>query len=285
MMKIIFKISILVIVLWCTACDIVEKPYIESSNDNCGDADGPVPIRQIVVEKYTGHKCGNCPEGDEKMHELIDRYCDHVIPVSIHAGYFAQPDLTGKYTYDYTTYEGDELDEYFGSSNAGLPNAIINRTEFDGKKILSPFEWSAAVEDFLHQPPEADIHITAGVPEGSRKLSTEVQVTFLKEFTENIRLTVYLLEDSILTWQKDYTADPPDIKNYTHNHVLRAALNSTWGELLTNAADKGDVMSKNFEYRVSEHIQIEYCQIVAFISKDSSDEIIQAASEKVYYND
>jgi hypothetical protein len=265
-------------------CDKIEKPYMEEVNQ-CGDADAPIPIRQILIEKFTGHKCGNCPNADEKLHELEAIYCDHIIPVDIHAGYFAQPNSSGMYSYDFTTSTGNELNEYFGASEAGLPNALVNRKEYNQSLILGPDTWAAAISDILEEAPKADINVEAGVPENSREASVYVDVSFIEQLEGSIHLTLYLLEDSIVTWQKDYDATPEDVENYPHNNVLRMAINGTWGqEIISGIVNEGQIVNKEFHFTVDEEWKINQCKIVAYIYDESTKQVIQAARTELMYN-
>lgn len=278
---------ILPVLLWMNfiaGCDEVEKPYMEEINQ-CGDADAPIPIRQILVEKFTGHKCGNCPDADEELHELEAMYCNHIIPVEIHAGYFAQAASSGKYAYDFTTSTGDELDEYFGASEAGLPNALINRTEYNQSLIQGPDSWATTISRILEKAPEADINMEAGVPENSREASVDVDVSFLEQLEGSVHLTLYLLEDSIVSWQKDYDATPEDIENYPHNNVLRMAINGTWGEeIISGTVNEGKLINKEFHFTVDEEWKIKQCKIVAYIYDGSTKQVIQAARTELKYN-
>jgi hypothetical protein len=266
-----------------TGCDIVEKPYMEEVNQ-CGDANAPLPIKRIVVEKFTGHKCGVCPRADEKMEELKSMYCDHIIPVSIHAGYFAEPNPSGKYSYDYRTTYGNEYDAEFGASEAGLPKGLINRKTFQNERVLSPNDWTSSVQELLQEEPEAELAANAGVAYGTRQLSVSVEIDFIKDVAGELALTVYLLEDSVVTWQKDYEADPPDIENYIHNHVLRKVLNGTWGETFTASGGQSGVSySKSYNSVLDEEWKIENCSVVAFIYHKQSKEIIQATESTISY--
>ena len=58
--------------------------------------------KKILLEDYTGHKCGNCPRAAEKAEELKEIYGDQLIPIAIHAGFFAS-DFGGNFTTDFTS--------------------------------------------------------------------------------------------------------------------------------------------------------------------------------------
>jgi len=273
----IFRLLILAVsLLFVGSCDDIEEPFIEATG-KCGDASLPIPIKQILVEEFTGHQCGNCPRADEQIELLKELYCDHVIPVSIHAGFFAETNTSGMYSYDYRTEEGDDLDLYFGASAAGLPNAIINRSD-DGQ-TYSLAQWTGVIVDLLEEEPIIDININTSYTNSSRDLDIDIDVIFINAVNENLRLSLYFIEDSIKTWQKDYEAEPSeDIEIYTHNHVLRGVVNGTWGEeILNGPINANDVVSKSYGYDVNEEWIIENSSIVAFVYKNDTKEVLQAS--------
>jgi len=81
---------ILLVIIIITSCDKVEGPYIEG-NPYSGIYDSDLPIRKILLEDFTGFGCVNCPRANEEIHKLQDRYGDHLIPIAVHAGWFATP--------------------------------------------------------------------------------------------------------------------------------------------------------------------------------------------------
>jgi len=262
------------------ACDKIEEPYFEY-NGECGDASLPVPIKQILIEEFTGHKCGNCPEGDATMEMLKEIYCDHIIPVSIHAGFFAEINTSGdKYTYDYRTEEGTEIDEYFGGSAAGLPNAMINRIPENESYSYNPSEWATMIAKLLETKPIIDIDVELSFDAQSREMDADIDVVFIEAINDNLMLSVYFVEDSIVSWQKDYELNPSDIENYSHNHVLRDAINGTWGDNLLNGnANSDDVVSKSYNYTINPEWDINNSSIVAFVYKNNTKEVIQATQK------
>ncbi|MDA3779600.1 MAG: Omp28 family outer membrane lipoprotein [Bacteroidales bacterium] len=285
-MKIVIKILLFLGIVSSVffACDDIEEPFIESK-DECGDASMSVPIKQILIEEITGHKCGNCPEGDKSMEELKDIYCDHVIPISIHAGAFASINTTeDKYSYDYRTEDGNEINEYFNASNSGIPNAMINRTPVNDDLTLNPSYWATVVADMLDAEPVLDITVSTSYISDTRNLNIDVDVVFIESMNENLMLSVYFVEDSVVSWQKDYNAEDnnQDIEFYPHNHVLRDAVNGAWGnEIVNGQINQNDVISKSFTYKVDQEWRIKNSSIVAFVYKNETKEVLQASQKHI----
>lgn len=280
--------TIIFAVLVFSACDKVEKPYLEENGGKCGNGSLSIPIKKILLEDYTGHTCGNCPRATEQTEYLIETYCDHIIPIAVHAGFFADPRSSGKYTYDFRATTGYSWDGTFGNSAAGLPNGMLNRTEYNGTRILAYGSWPAAAEQLLKEPPTISIKIGNNYNDDTRELKTVVDVSFLKSASEELKLTVLIVEDSIINWQKDYDYEDlenpgnTDIENYVHRHVLRDAINGSWGEtIVENSIQQGKSVNKSFSYVLDTEWMANHCSVIGFVYNVGTKEIIQAEVSKL----
>lgn len=259
------------------ACNEIDEPLKEQT-DSCGDENGAVPIKKILLEDYTGHLCGNCPEAAAEITRLKTIYCDHIIPIGIHVGFFARVD--DEYPEDFRTEAGDAYDAFYGATNLGLPKGVINRTEYDGTYALNyQSVWQSAIEQHLSMAPQAELIIENTYNSDTRTLTVEVNTEFFDDFSEEISLSLLLTEDSIIAPQKDYSADPQHIHDYVHRHVLRAPINGIWGESIGGSAARGDILTHSYTFDVDTAYAAEHCEVVAFIFKTESREVIQAESE------
>ena len=276
--KIVFVFGIGIISL--LACDEIEEPFIEY-NGQCGDASMPIPIKQILIEEFTGHQCGNCPEGAVMIETLKDLYCDHVIPVAIHAGYFAEVSFSGeKYIYEYRSEVGNIIDAYFEASSSGVPNGMINRKEIDGDITQNPSNWATRIAELLLETPILDININSSYKDDSRELEINIDIVFIESMNDDLMLSVYYVEDSIVSWQKDYNdlLEDENIEFYSHNHVLRDAVNGIWGEQISRGQiNKNDLKSKSYTYKINQDWVIDNSSIVAFVYKNDTKEVLQAS--------
>ena len=123
MKKIINQITIIIaVILVIVSCDKVNDvrdPNAEVIKGN----------RKVLVEDYTGHKCGNCPAAADTLKYLTKKYPGQVIALAIHAGFFANINTT-TYPTDFRNSTGTAYDNQFGVSLAGNPNGLINRAGF-----------------------------------------------------------------------------------------------------------------------------------------------------------
>jgi len=274
-----------IIIFWLQSCDIVEPPYVEQTGQ-CGHDNLSVPIKKILLEDYTGFKCGNCPEAHEQLQELINIYCDHIVPVSLHVGYFATPSSVPPYTTDFRTEAGNEYNDYFGADAAGLPVGMVNRTEYNGTRLLAPDAWAGAIAAQLEQPPVLDVRIQNSYDSASRKVTSQINISFLSDINDQLYLNVWLVEDSIVDYQKDYRYNPPDIPDYVHRYVMRGAINGTWGEeILSSRASTGQIINKSYTFTLDSAYNQWHCHIVAFVYRYQDKTVLQADDEKIIQSD
>lgn len=240
--------------------------------------------QNILIEDYTGQTCGNCPPAAEKIIELKDIYKERLLAMGVHAGSFAVPfpPQAGMYTYDFRTPEGNELDAYFGISNAGNPNGMVNRITYAGGKIASWGSWAGHVSDIIAQNkfPDVGIKIENTYTASDSSLKIKVKTCFLNDLTGTYKMCAYLLEDSVQNWQKWYFHVPEDIPDYWHHHVLRGSANGTWGDLLSPSS-KENIIEKNYTMNVKNEYRAAYCKVLVFIYDDATKEILQVKEASI----
>lgn len=272
-LKIISVFAFLIVI----SCDTIENPIKEQENMTCGDEEGPVPIRKILVEDFTGHKCPNCPDAAVKLEELIDMYCDHIIPIGIHVGYFAIPD--DDFPADYRTTTGDELDANFSVTNQGLPNGLINRTEYEGDYVIGRDSWAAVTNLYYSLAPDFNIQIESEYSEPSGEITVDITVETYTQFDYDINLGLYVVEDSIVSAQKDGSVT---VQDYVHMHVLRKGVNGAFGETIASSGINGDLFERSFTITAEDAWVLKNIGFVTFVSNESTREIIQAESEHLH---
>jgi hypothetical protein len=216
-MKTILRIFILVaLTVGLNSCDKIEGPVKEVVAPPAGS-------RKVLVEDFTGHKCGNCPRASKAIYDLKAIYGDRLIIMAIHAGGFATPfpPSAPYYTYDFRTPEGTELDTDFGISVAGNPNGMVNRRQVNGSYIIGSTKWGDEVSAVFGNttPVPVALTISNNFNSSTRLLETEIKTEFFESLTGNYKLCVYMVEDSIKNWQKDYDTTPEDIEFYNHREV------------------------------------------------------------------
>jgi len=256
-----------------TSCDVIEGPFTEEIIvGECAEK-----CRKILLEDYTGHRCGNCPRAAEKAEELKEIYGDQLIPIAVHAGFFAWP-MGEHFTTDFTSDAGDEWDTHFGNSAAGNPNGMINRTGYpESNHILQHSQWAQKVDELLQAEPEAYIELEASYNGSTHSVSISSETEILQSISAPLSINIVLLESGITAYQTDYAADPQEIADYEHNHVMRKSLTGSWGtDLGQTNYTSGDLINNTFNVNLDDSWLADNMSIVAFVTNTNTYEVIQA---------
>lgn len=232
-------------------------------------------LKRAILEDFRGHKCGLCPAGDVVAQNIDEKYGDSVIIVAIHAGYLATPNASGTHTTDFRTTAGNEYNSTFNITST--PKGLVNRTEYNGSTTLASSNWENAVKQVIASSPDMTLDMRNGYDSASRIVSIEVKTTILQSLNGDYSMVLYVLEDSIYDWQTDYNANPNQVSDYLHNHVLRDNINGTWGtQIIANAANVGDTVVSPFSYRLHEGWNEKQISIVAYMYDELNMEIHNA---------
>ncbi|MCB0819638.1 MAG: Omp28 family outer membrane lipoprotein [Bacteroidetes bacterium] len=276
-------VSLFIAAILITGCDKVEGPFGTngSGSQSGGDTTEQI-VRKVLIEDYTGHTCGNCPRAAESLEQIHNLYGNQIVAIGVHAGFFAVP-VGSSYPEDFRTEVGNELDQFFGNSSAGLPNGLVNRKSFDGLTIVQHTDWASKVSTLLNTPPEAFIRITPDFNESNRELNVEVKTTILQNIDEELKIVYYLTEDGIVAPQKDYSLEDSHIDEYNHRHVLRGSMNGAWGNVLGVGSGyvANNELITNANYTIPTEWDASNVAVVAVVYKSDSKEVVQVEEAKI----
>jgi len=258
------------------SCDKIDQPYAKEKEITIDTLK-----RKVLLEDYTGMKCVNCPAATAGAEAVVKLYKGQVILMTVHAGYFSEPDASGNYTTNYRVAEGVAwFNDFMLISN---PMGMVNRTPYNGKQAIGAGSWAEAVGTVAQRNKVASINIQTEYTQASRHhITTTIETKFYEELAGAYNLTVCILEDSIIGWQKnnDTLVGPvPDIENYVFNDMLRTVLNGTYGEQLTNAVDTLQTYSKTYLYTINDSWNPDNLSLVAFVFNSETNEIIQVEKQ------
>ncbi len=294
-----FALAILLF-LGITSCEKIEEPYEKREDEDqltagCDSlsipSDHPV-TRNVLIEDFTGHTCGNCPGAALEAENIQGQYAKgKVLIAGVHSGYFAEPKQGGpddKYTTDFRTQSGETYNTHYSVDNQGLPQGLINRKVWNGDRVLSPSEWSGVVDSLVGDSVDVTLQMAVDHDEVGGKVCVDVATRFLTSVQDTLATTVYLLEDSVIDWQKNYSngGDPSypsgDVENYEHSHVLRAVINGTWGEtVLEGTASSSDEKILSYGYELKDKWDPEQMSVVAYVYDKGNEEILQAIKKEL----
>lgn len=291
-MKIQHFLFLFIALVFVQSCDYVDAPYIQVGANGCTVAEPTFtprtnPVRKVLIEDFTGHRCGNCPRAAEKLADIYNNHPDQIVAVAIHSelsGYFTAPlPGTGKYSYDFRTELGKAIDQKFGVSSAGIPNGTVNRKKINNSAVISFTQWENQVNQLLALPPDMDIQIKNFFDHTDSSLCSYVYVQALSNLTGSFKVVCYLIENDFINWQKDYNYPGEDIENYQHEHILRAPLSTTWGTLLADGSiSAGQTFVNGYSIKFNmERWNPDNCYVIAFVYNENTDEVIQAEQQKV----
>ncbi|GAB4295801.1 MAG: hypothetical protein Kow0068_20350 [Marinilabiliales bacterium] len=274
---------LLIIIAGFFACNKIDEPFKKDNGNNPIDTTSnqkDTVIRKILIEDFTGHKCGNCPEAHDMLNSLHNTYGDQIISIGIHADYFAQPDASGLFTADYRCQTGDELFAYFNV--VVQPIGTVNRTQSQGSYLFNYTDWPNLVADMANDTATIKIDMENNYDASSNSGTIKVNTIFLQDLQQQLMLSLYITEDSIVSPQMFYNPTTHVDTFYVHRHVLRGAINNTWGEQITaSGGSANDTLTKSYNYTINTSWVETKCSIVAFVYDNSTLEVLQVEEIKV----
>ncbi|MCX7862397.1 MAG: Omp28 family outer membrane lipoprotein [Bacteroidales bacterium] len=274
-MKLVWYNCLIIALFVLFGCDKIDPPFKQQTQN---PTDTNTYFQKVLIEDFTGHRCGNCPRAHEKLNELKSLYGNKIIGMAIHSGFFAMP-LPPNYPADYRTSEGDEITNSFGVTQ--YPSGMVNRKPYNGNLLLSHDSWSEAVNELIQQQPALGIRIQ-NTFQTNNVLTSTISIKILQPISETAKLCLFITEDSIISPQTDYNQNPTLIPNYVHMHMLRASINGTWGnDIPINTKNVGDTILRNFSFNWNNNWQKKHSHVVAFVYKTTNNEIIQVEEAKV----
>ncbi len=277
--------------IFILSCDKIEPPYTVN-NEVIDTARCPVPAfpalgnvyKKILVEDFTGHKCGYCPRAHIALKNLIGTYGDTIVGVALHVSDAYAAPSAGLFSYDFRTPEGTEIDQTFHVSDGGLPKGMVNRTKYNNSVVIDYQSWATVVQSMLSDPAKIGMQIINQYddPDDS-SFCTHIKITFLENITDTLMFFCGLMEDSITKPQRNYDATPNDIPDYNHMHVFRDGLNGSFGVTINpqkTIKDSSLVKSYFYNFKGKDYV-FKHLKIFAYVYKTSNNEVLQAEEMKV----
>ena len=222
------------------------------------------PVRNVLVEEYTGQKCVNCPDAQALLHEQEAKYNTngetHIITVCIHhPNYGMDVDAGGLVIPECSVYANRS-----GADSA--PTATFDRKTSAQIKAL----WMGSLLGALRRPAYVSFSdLNAHISNGTIKVKGSVVAS---ENVDDAKLQLWLVEDKVTKAANgmpllQFMGDGSIDVNYVHNNVLRAAINGTYGEDFPLEIRKDRTFEAN--YPLPDFVQdATNCRIVAFVYTD-----------------
>jgi hypothetical protein len=284
-MKSIYKLTFACLIVFLIGCDEIDQPKVEFwiyRDDLYGPApafgSSGEPHRKVLLEDFTGHDCGNCPNGHVKAAELLDQYGSDLAVVAVHAGSLAAP-FPPNYPDDWTTPEG----QYYLLTQVGsdvMPKGRTNRLA-DASIIHSPSAWPAKVAEAFAIAPEVNLQLNVSYVAANQDLNVHVNSEWFSNLTGSYRLVIMITENEIYAPQLWYNHDPEYNPEYLHEHMLRATVSGATGlEVVANPqAASNQTSSYTFDWNnawIPEH-----CEVVAIITEGENGRVLNVQKTPV----
>ncbi|MCR5037606.1 MAG: Omp28 family outer membrane lipoprotein [Bacteroidales bacterium] len=283
MKRISLLLATAAVILGMMSCDKLKEPYIiepivEESDtipltpEDIANFDGKLVV---LLEDYTGVKCNNCPAAAEIALQLQEQNEGHLVVLGVHPKTPLQNPAGG--FPDFRTDDGHEWNTDF---NIGAyPSGLVNRTG----GVLGAAQWTTAVNSYMGAEAPVRLIVKTNYFDSDRTLQISVHSKFLQTIeSNNVLLTVCMMEDSIVGKQ---TTPEGVVEDYMHRHVFRGTADGqTWGSILDINADymeAGREFVTNMKFTLSDEYNADQFYIVAFISNNTTKEVLMAAETKI----
>ena len=229
--------------------------------------------RKVLLEIFSTENCTNCPRGHEVIEASIDGRHDEVIEVGHHVGFYT----------DQWTLSADTI--YMNFYYAAIvttfaPAGMIDRTLFsraDGHN--NPYQGGDScvvfdVEDAdmwnmlnvqLEKPAYAWIDLDAAFNENDSILTIKASGKSVTDLLGDTRLTVYVTEDSLLSYQQ--AGWNSEMRGpYVQNNVNRYIATDVWGDQVT----LNDGFDKEYQVKIKPKWNVNNLNVVAFVHNYST---------------
>ncbi len=236
--------------------------------------------RRVIIEEFTGVRCVNCPAGSAEIQSLLNTHGAQLIPISIHAGFYANSYPESQY--DFSTSEGDNLETFLGLPE-GYPTSVINRKLFNNEPDLQlegATSWGGKVAQEVQNDAIITLEISTQWNSSTRNLTIGIAGEVLEAINEEVRVTVMITENDIVDAQLVPTFGV--ITDYVHKHVFRGTATAYNGDVVANSLNVGGLIDVEFTYSIPNDWVAENCNVVAFFHNGTTNkEILQADEEHV----
>ncbi len=302
--KIVFILCISIL-FW--ACDKVENPVEAKApgyntsffpGDYVNDYPYPsfttnaTPNRLVLLEDYTGHKCGNCPDAAEEAKNIEDNNAGQVVVVSVHAGQggvsnFQKWNKEGDFGYpmysrNFTNEDGLRYAVEIDGGCPANPTGMVSRLPYGSSNSLwlGYPTWSQAVNEIItnNNSVTVDIQLAVNYYPETNGLFVHTYADTKSALDDSYSVVLMLIDKEVIDWQKDYSLVDDNIEDYHHHNVHLRNLNGTYGqEVFAAGTAAGESIQNDATFKISEEEYDDDLAIVAFVQNNTTLEVVQVA--------
>lgn len=229
--------------------------------------------KTVLIKDFTGVRCSNCPDAAEYAHNLQQLDADHIIIMSVHAGFLAQP--FGQFPNFLT----DEGTQWYGG-NSSNPLFSVDHVALTEGNTLYVEQIDAPLAAALEEEQTFELLVIPSYNETTRQLDVEVDAFSLADMDGRFYITACLVEDKIVGWQ---TIQGGVDKEYVFRNVFRGTLNGAYGEEFESAhVDAEDMFYFNYSTEINADYNADECYLMVYVyDKSQGEKILQTAVKKI----
>lgn len=227
-----------------------------------GTESGTTTTHQLLLEKYTGQECVNCPTAASLLEGLQASHPDRLIVVSMHAAH------TGQTLPELRSSVADSYAKVFHIQRA-IPGIMLDRRPLSGGEMYSTSSarWTTEILSALKTPAELTLSLEVQSAEEGKAWTCRVEAKPSASASSpagSYRLTLWLVEDVIAPQQ---TASGTNA-TFLHHNVLRS-------ELAKVSLELGKSFRQTFAIP-SELKDKTKAKIIAFVSDAKTERVLEA---------
>lgn len=226
-------------------------------------------IRTVLVEEFTTEKCSNCPSAITYLIGIIEEE-ENVILMAHHAGFG-----TDEYTLD----ESVALLAFYNAGSTYAPAAMMDR-HYNGLindyhdyanpgPVFGPVNpyGGNRINDRLTHLSYADVNIATTYNDETREVSVDVSGMFKADISEQLGLSVWIIEDGIITYEQSGATG----RAFEHHGMTRAALSDIYGDSIKTTTNLGDTYAANYQYTLPNDFEDRNISVIAFVNYINDD--------------
>jgi hypothetical protein len=243
--------------------------------------------KKVLLEEFSTAPCQFCPDAAVVIENIKTQFGDNVVIGQHHAGFGT----------DAMTIPAHQA--YAALMTTGAPTAGIDRflsAQNPNNRIAwGRGSWINEITNASQEAAPADLEIQTYFDPATRQITAEVTVDVAAGLRPDTRLTVWVIEDSVIGMGQGYdqvnfyntqaghpyfgAGDP--IVGYPHRDVVREVLTGTWGDPLPMEPAPGATMTQTFTYTLPATFDEEKIKIAALLNHfvEDPDDLFQYTSE------
>ena len=244
-----------------------------------------VQKKNVLLETFVGTRCRYSAEAPEYVMKIKSGMGDQLNVVNVHCGSLSVPQFEGDV--DYRTVEGDAIAKLMASMGGPFPNGAINRHNwnFDSQLNFDRFSWCQRSRQAIQEDAPVNLWAKAVYNGETKKLNIRVEGYFSgASVSSQLRLNVLLTENNFVGTQNTQYGLETD---FVHQHMLRAAVNGTFGEVLQNCQPQ-TYFVKEYVYDVPAEIRKvpldpAELELVVFVTEENKKDVLNSITVKPTY--